>query len=137
MVFPNKSESQKKYYFGCCSVQPDKKVSAFQENGGELERENAKRFLYPDIPADLLARCQQARPPLGRMENRKMKNPVYFRVFKDGHFVGFKRIVTEYMPASHNVWSLDRIEHDPEATQKLSKPAMGIGTMRRERIASE
>lgn len=65
-----------------------------------------------------------------------MKNPVYFRLMKGEQFVGFKRVVTEYLPASHTTWQLDQIEHDPEDTQKLSSPAMGIETLKRERIVS-
>lgn len=65
-----------------------------------------------------------------------MKNPEYFRLIKNGRFAGFKRVVTEYLPASHSTWQLDEIEHDPEDTQKLSRPAMGIETLNRERINS-
>lgn len=63
-----------------------------------------------------------------------MKNPVYFRLIKDGHFVGFKRIVTEFLPASCTKWQLEPLEHDPEDSQILSKPAMGIVILKRERI---
>jgi len=65
-----------------------------------------------------------------------MKNPEYFRLVKDGRFVGFKRIVIEYLPASHTTWQLDQIEHDSEDTQKLSRPALGIETLKREGITS-
>lgn len=65
-----------------------------------------------------------------------MKNPVYYRLIKDGSFVGFKRIVTEYLPAAHARWQLTPIPHDSDETQKLSKPAMGIGTLGREKITS-
>lgn len=65
-----------------------------------------------------------------------MKNPEYFRLIKGGRFVGFKRIITEFLPAGRNIWQLDRIEHDPEETQKLSTPAVGIGAMKRARITS-
>lgn len=63
-----------------------------------------------------------------------MRNPVYYRLLKDGHFVGFKRIVTEFLPAAYSKWQLEPLEHDPEDTQTLSKPAMGIVTLKRERI---
>ena len=65
-----------------------------------------------------------------------MKNPEYFRLIKDESFVGFKRIVTEYLPAAANRWQLDPVPHDTEATQKLSRPAMGIETLGREKITS-
>lgn len=65
-----------------------------------------------------------------------MKNPVYFRLIKDGMFVGFKRVVTEYLPASQNRWQLDPMDHNEEENQKLSKPAMGIATLGREKITS-
>jgi len=65
-----------------------------------------------------------------------MKNPEYFRLIKDESFVGFKRVITEYLPAAGTRWQLDEIEHDPEETQRLSKPAMGIETLKRERINS-
>lgn len=72
----------------------------------------------------------------GRRQGGKMKNPEYFRLLKNGQFVGFKRVVTEYLPASHSTWQLDMIEHDPKETQRLSKPAMGIESLKRERITS-
>ncbi|MBA7644387.1 hypothetical protein ES703_52131 [subsurface metagenome] len=64
----------------------------------------------------------------------KMKNPEYFRLIKDGQFVGFKRIVTEYLPAGHDRWQLDRIEANPDETRKLSKPAIGTESLKREKI---
>ena len=54
-----------------------------------------------------------------------MKNPGYFRLIKDGNFVGFKRVITEYLPAGQTKWQFDPIEHDDEDTQKLSKPFFG------------
>ena len=65
-----------------------------------------------------------------------MKNPVYFRLFKDDSFVGFKRVVTEYLPAAATRWQLDSFPHDENATQALSKPAMGTATLGREKIIS-
>lgn len=65
-----------------------------------------------------------------------MKNPKYFRLTKDGQFVGFKRDVTEYLPAGHDRWQLDEIEHDPDETRKLSKPATGTESLKREKIVS-
>lgn len=65
-----------------------------------------------------------------------MKNIVYFRLIKDEKFVGFKRVVTEFLPAGQKIWQLDPIEHNPEGTQKLSRPAMGIENLKREGITS-
>ena len=66
-----------------------------------------------------------------------MGKPEYFRLTKDGSFVGFKRVVTEYLPAGHSTWQLRRLDHDPAETQKLGKPALGIECMKRERISSD
>ena len=65
-----------------------------------------------------------------------MNNPVYYRLMKDERFVGFKRIVTEYLPAAHTRWQLSPIPHDSEESQKLSRPAMGIATLGREKIVT-
>ena len=66
-----------------------------------------------------------------------MKNPEYYRLIKAGRFVGFKRVVTEYLPAGHSAWQFDRLEHDPEETQRLSRPAAGIETMKRQKFAGQ
>ena len=63
-----------------------------------------------------------------------MKNPEYYRLLKDGHFVGVKRIVTEYIPASGFKWQLEPIDHNPEENQKLSKPPLGCEGLKREKI---
>ena len=55
---------------------------------------------------------------------------------KGGRFVGFKRVVTEFLPAGQTTWQLDPFEHDPEDTQKLSQPAVGIENLKRESITS-
>lgn len=66
-----------------------------------------------------------------------MDNPVYYRLIGEkGNFVGFKRIVTEYLDAGANRWHFLEIPHDPERTQKLSKPAMGTATLGREKIVT-
>jgi len=65
-----------------------------------------------------------------------MKNHIYYRLIKDGHFVDFKRIVTEYLPAAANKWQLESFPHDENDTQKLSKPGMGIETLGREKITT-
>lgn len=66
-----------------------------------------------------------------------MKNPVYYRLFKKGSFVGFKRIITEYLPAAATRWQLRPMDHDEAENQKLSQPAMGIATLGREKVISE
>lgn len=76
-------------------------------------------------------------PSLMALEYKKMKNPEYFRLMKDGQFVGFKRIVTEYLLAVHNTWQLGMVEHDPGETQRLTRPALGIENLKRERISSK
>lgn len=65
-----------------------------------------------------------------------MKNPVYYRLVKDGGFVGFKRIVTEFLPAGHATWQLEPIECDEAETKKLSSPPRGVAVLKRERISS-
>lgn len=65
-----------------------------------------------------------------------MKNPEYYRLMRDGNFVGFKRVVTEYLPAAGTKWQLDPVEHDEDATQKLSKPAIGAESLKRERLGA-
>lgn len=65
-----------------------------------------------------------------------MNNPQYYRLKKDERFVGFKRIVIEYLPATQSRWQLDPFPHDSEATQKLSQPAMGIATLGRGKITT-
>ena len=65
-----------------------------------------------------------------------MKNPVYYRLFKKESFVGFKRVVTEYLPAAATRWQLDSFPHDEDATQPLSQPAMGTATYGREKIVT-
>lgn len=75
-------------------------------------------------------------PLLALLEDDEMKNPEYFRLMLGGRFIGFKRIVTEYLPASHTKWQLEPIEHNPEETQKLSTPAFGIQTLKREKLLS-
>lgn len=104
-------------------------------NGG-LEKVETKRSKYQILSLDLLARSRQIESPLGYIESEKMKNPEYFRLFKDENFVGFKRIVTEYLPAAATRWQLDPVPHDSEETQKLSRPAMGIATLGREKIVT-
>ena len=64
------------------------------------------------------------------------KNPVYFRLMDDGRFIGFKRIITEYLPASHKTWQLAPLKYNPDETQRLSTPAFGIQTLKREKLLS-
>jgi len=65
-----------------------------------------------------------------------MINPVYYRLSKDGHFVGFKRVVTEFLPVIATRWQLDPVDHDENATHKLTQAAMGIAKLGREKIIS-
>lgn len=65
-----------------------------------------------------------------------MKNPVYYRLMLDDRFIGFKRIVTEYLPASHTTWQLAPLKHDEDETTQLSTPAFGIETYKREKLTS-
>ena len=62
-----------------------------------------------------------------------MANPEYFRLLKDGRFVGFKRVITEYLAAGHGMWRLTEEPHDEE--EKLSSPSMGIENLKRESVS--
>ncbi len=66
-----------------------------------------------------------------------MANPEYFRLIDENeNFVGFKRIVTEYLPTAATRWQLDEFPHDPGKTVKLSMPAMGTATLGWEKITT-
>lgn len=95
----------------------------------------SKTSRYQVIPADRLESYRKERL-WGYLERNEMKNPVYYRLMKDGHFVGFKRVITEYLPVTATRWQLDPVDHDEDATQILSRPAMGIATLGREKIIS-
>ena len=95
-----------------------------------MEKKTIKTSRYQVITAGRLARLFR------KKEGRKMKNPVYYRLVKNGSFVGFKRIVTEYLPVTATRWQLEPFPHDEEDTQILSQPAMGISTMGREKITT-
>jgi len=141
----NKSEGQMKYYFGKKFREKMEIENESATNGGGLEKVKIKVLRCApagSLPAgqaavDNVAGC----PPLQACAtNRgggedKMKNPVYYRLMKDSNFVGFKRVVTEYLPAGHSVWQLAQVDHDPGETQKLSRPAMGVENLKRERIS--
>lgn len=100
-----------------------------------MDKTKTKMSRYQVIPAALLARYE--RPVLRlRWERSKMKNTKCYRLFKNENFVGFKREVTEYLPAAASRWQLDPFPHDENDTQSLSKPAMGIATLGREKITS-
>lgn len=67
-----------------------------------------------------------------------VKNPVYFRLInKDGYFVGFKRVITEYLQAGGDRWRLDPVEHDAGESQRLSRPAVGIMSLKRAKLSSK
>jgi len=60
------------------------------------------------------------------MRNR---NPQYYQLIKDRHIIGFKRVVTEYLPAGANQWQLEPIGHDE--SYQLSVLPMGIEGLKR------
>lgn len=106
------------------------------ENGGAMESTKIKKSQYQVVPAGRLEDYRKERL-WGYLERSKMNNPEYYRLIdKNGNFVGFKRIVTEYLPAAATRWQLDLLDHNPEETQKLSRPAMGIATLGREKIST-
>jgi len=104
------------------------------EDDGEMEG-ISKTSPYQVLTAERRERHRKDRL-WGYLERSEMKNPIYFRLFKDDNFVGFKRVVTEYLPAAGTRWQLDSFPHDENATQTLSRPAMGTATYSRERIIS-
>ena len=105
------------------------------EDGGEIEG-ISKKSRYQVVPADRLESFRKERL-WGYLERNNMKNPVYYRLMKDGKFAGFKRIVTEWLPLGANRWQLDSIPHDDFDTEKLSKPAMGTAKLKREKISGD
>jgi len=54
----------------------------------------------------------------------------------NGSFAGFKRVVTEFLSPGSTRWQLEPLPHDADATQKLSRPAMGTATYPREKIVT-
>jgi hypothetical protein len=105
------------------------------ENVGAVESTEIKKSQYQVVPAGWLEDYRKERL-WGYLERGKMSNTVYYRLMKNGSFVGFKRFVTEYLPAAATRWQLDPLDHNPEETQKLSRPAMGIATLGREKIST-
>ena len=104
------------------------------ENGGEMEgKSRTSRYQVLTVERRNLFRKERL---WGYLERSEMKNPAYFRLFKDGRFVGFKRVITEYLPAAATRWQLDSFPHDEDATQSLSRPAMGTATLGREKIVT-
>lgn len=65
-----------------------------------------------------------------------MANPEYFRLIKGNDFAGFKRIVTEYLPPGSDRWQLEPVEHDADNITRLSRPAVGIESLKRAIINS-
>lgn len=104
------------------------------EDGGVME-DKSKTSRYQVLTAERRERHRKDRL-WGYLERSEMKNPVYYRLIKNGSFVGFKRTVTEYLPAGTTRWQLDPVDHDEEASQELYRPAMGISTLGREKIIS-
>ena len=58
-----------------------------------------------------------------------MPNPQYYRITNNDKFIGFMRIVTEYLPAGENVWSLAKPDHDEKI--KLGQKPVGIESLKR------
>ena len=126
---------QIEYYFGK-RFRPEMLLRPAQTKAARTELKQQKVASIPqNVSSDLPARPRQARPLMNTGE-RDMKNPEYFRLSKDGHFIGFKRVVTEFLPIGGDKWQLRHFEHDEDQTQKLSKPALGIEALKRPRIRS-
>ena len=61
-----------------------------------------------------------------------MKNPQYERLVLDGHLVGIRRTVVEYLPSNADLWQLGPIRYDPDETVKLfGEPPVGIEILKR------
>ncbi len=61
-----------------------------------------------------------------------MKNPQYFRLYRDGEVVGFKRVITEYLPMGQNKWLLEQVQHCE--AMKLAVAPLGISTLNRPEV---
>ncbi len=61
---------------------------------------------------------------------KKIRNPQYFRLMKDGHVVGFGRIVCEFLAPDENKWNREDIPYDERIS--LAKPPIGIANIKRE-----
>ena len=60
-----------------------------------------------------------------------MKNPHYERLVLDGHLVGIRRTVVEYLPSDGDLWQLEPIRYNPNETVKLMEPPAGIDSLKR------
>ena len=61
-----------------------------------------------------------------------MKAVTYKRLMNDDdHFVGFQRIVVEYLSAGGDRWQLEPIPYDSELSTKISQPPVTIINMQR------
>ncbi len=49
----------------------------------------------------------------------------------EGHFVGFKRTIVEYLPAGGDRWQFESFDHDEKQSSRLSKPPANITGLRR------
>ena len=64
-----------------------------------------------------------------------MAKPVtYYRLTKNRHFVGFSRIVIEYLSADGVEWQLNPVENDEDEKIKLSTPPLGIEGLKRKQM---
>lgn len=69
-----------------------------------------------------------------------MKTAQYYRLMKNNHFVGFKRIrnypgrtIVEYLDAGDEIWRRMPLDHDPEDSPRLTKPPIGCEHLKTEK----
>ena len=53
---------------------------------------------------------------------------------KQGKFIGWKRIVVEYLSSSEDIWRWTPLDYDPDLSVTLSTPPLGIACYKREPI---
>ena len=53
---------------------------------------------------------------------------------KQGKFLGWKRIVEEYLSSGENIWRRKPLDYDPDLSITLSAPPLGIACYKREPI---
>ena len=62
-----------------------------------------------------------------------MINPRYYRRMKKGSFIGFKRVIVEYLEAGKDKWQLDDPKIADEEIELSSVPG-GVGLTKRARL---
>lgn len=61
--------------------------------------------------------------------------PKYKRLYdNDGHWIGISRDLTEYLPLTSGKWTLEPIKCDPDRTEKIAVPPMGMASRPRQAI---